>query len=88
MKTYITLCISFKEPQGGYIGTRGKGGQGANPGPKYRCGCARTAAKTRRARGAFCRALSHLSSIGCRSWFLILSPWFSRISSPKSMAIL
>ena len=47
-KTTLKYCISLNtEPQGVYIGTRGKGGQGTNPDPKYGRVRARTAAKTR-----------------------------------------
>ena len=37
----------LKNPRGVFIGTRGKRGEGANPGPKYGRGRTRTVAKTR-----------------------------------------
>ena len=84
--TQLSVYLLSTKPQGVFIGTRGKGAQVANPGPKYRRGHARTAAETRprprfhgssrAARGACCRALSRLSPIGCRSRYLVLGPWF------------
>jgi len=50
--TPLSVYLQLK-PQGVYIGIRGKGGRGANPGPKYGCGLAITAAGSSRA--ARCR---------------------------------
>jgi len=48
MKNYTTLLICpTEEPQGGIYRHQGKGGQGANPDPKYERGCARMATEMR-----------------------------------------
>ena len=52
MKTTLKHCISSAlKPPWVFIGTRGKGSQGANPGPKYGRG------RTRTAQAAFSRLL-------------------------------
>jgi len=48
MKTILlSVYLLSKKSQAVFIGTRGMGGQGANPGPKYGRSRARTAAETR-----------------------------------------
>ena len=82
----LSVYPSEEEPQGVFIGTRGKGPRGTTPSPKYGHGHARTAVKTwsmprfygssRVARRAYCHALSCLSPVGCNFRFLVLGPWF------------
>ena len=45
--TWHSVYPHLQNPTGVFIGTRGKGGQGTNPGPKYGRGRARTGAKMR-----------------------------------------
>ena len=48
MKTTLnSVYPQLRNPRGVFIGAKGTGGQGTNPGPKYDRGRGRTAAKTR-----------------------------------------
>ena len=91
-ETTLKHCISSAlKVQGVFIDTRGKGGQGANPGPKYGRGRACTAAKMRqkpRFHG-FSRATRCPVCLLRRQRLIsVFSPWFWQNSSPRSMAIL
>ena len=77
MKTTPKTCISSTlEPQGVFIGAKGTGGQGTNPGPKRRARHGRTAAKTR-PRPRFCGRMGAAAPAfgpGLSTW--PPSPWF------------
>ena len=90
MKLLLKLCMFLLwNPKGVFIGIRGTGGQGTNPGPKraarraprpYGCGNAAWAAFSRplggRARDASRRARSFRSPVRFCFQFLIFGPWF------------